>query len=233
MRSLRSALLCLLLSAALPSLAANPQSQPENCEDRKGHCLPSALNAPTVSTIPGHVTRVVDGDTIDVQLSSGSIRIRLYGIDAPESTQPGGGDARTYLAQRVLHQAVHLEPFQQDRYSRMIAIVYLGDENINESLVREGHAWAYRKYLKRTEADYCRLEADARTAKRGLWLLPNTERMGKGAHSEQQVITPGGVSMSETFAFAPWEYRKRKTRTTFTDYSNETGAQCIAELGKH
>ncbi len=176
--------------------------------------LCAALLSPTFAAdsspvLTGNVTRVVDGDTIDVNLASGSIRIRLYGIDAPESTQPGGGDARTYLTQRVLHQAVHLEPFQQDRYSRMIAIVLLGDENINQALIREGHAWAYRKYLKPTETDYCRLEADARIAKRGLWSLPNTERI------------------------APWEYRKRKTRTTFTDYSSETATHCIAELGKH
>ena len=158
--------------------------------------------------LTGTVTKVVDADTIDVQLSSGPIRVRLYGIDAPERSQPWGSEATEFLSGKILHQTVELEPFQQDRYERMIAIVHKGDVNVNTELVRLGHAWAFRKYLHRTDIDYCNREAEARTAKRGLWSLPPTERI------------------------APWEYRKRKTRTSFTDYTTETTAQCIAALGR-
>jgi len=158
--------------------------------------------------LTGTVTKVIDADTIDVQLSSGPIRIRLYGIDAPERSQPWGSEATEFLSGKILNQTVELEPLQQDRYERMIAIVHKGDVNVNTELVRLGHAWAFRKYLKRADTDYCNFEAEARTAKRGLWSLPRDERI------------------------APWEYRKRKSRESFTDYSTATARQCITELGK-
>jgi micrococcal nuclease len=162
----------------------------------------------TVARATDSVTRVVDVDTIDVQLTSGPIRVRLYGIDAPESTQPGGAEATSFLAKKILHQKIDLEPFQQDRYNRMIALVNIGNENINKGLVRQGHAWAFRKYLHRSDIDYCKDEAEARTAKRGVWSLPRIQQI------------------------APWEYRKRKSRNSFTDYSAESVVHCIAELGK-
>ena len=169
---------------------------------------PPVRAANTQPVLTGTVTKVVDADTIDVQLSSGAIRIRLYGFDAPERSQPWGKEAAEFLSGKILHQTVELEPFQQDRYERMIAIVHKNDVNVNTELVRLGHAWAFRKYLKRTDTDYCNVEAEARTAKRGLWSLPRDERV------------------------APWEYRKRKSRESFTDYSAETARQCIADLGQ-
>lgn len=176
-----------LLAAAWPLITARADSAP---------------------VLTGTVTRVVDGDTIDVQLATGPIRVRLYGIDAPESTQAGGAEATAYLAKRILHQTVELEPYQQDRYDRLIAIVDLGDDDVNELLIQEGHAWAYRRYLKHSDTDYCYYEGEARGARRGLWALPKDRRV------------------------APWEYRKRKSLGAFTDYSTETEEHCIASIGQ-
>jgi len=53
------------------------------------------------TVLRGVVTRVVDGDTIDVRLASGPIRVRLNAIDAPERSQPGGADAARDLLDRV------------------------------------------------------------------------------------------------------------------------------------
>jgi endonuclease YncB( thermonuclease family) len=158
--------------------------------------------------LTGVVTKVVDADTIDVQLTSGALRVRLHGIDAPEKTQPWGREATDFLTSKILNQPVELEPFQQDRYERMIAIVHQGDVNVNAELVRLGHAWAYRQYMRKLDAALCAYEAEARLAKRGLWSLPRDERV------------------------APWEYRKRKTLDTFTDYSVTNTAQCVAAIGK-
>ena len=124
---------------------------------------PPALAADPQPVLTGTVTKVVDADTIDVQLTSGPIRIRLYGIDAPERSQPWGSEATEFLSGKILNQTVELEPLQQDRYERMIAIVHKGDVNVNTELVRLGHAWAFRKYLKRADTDYCNFEAEART----------------------------------------------------------------------
>jgi micrococcal nuclease len=169
--------------------------------------LVPALAADPRTVLSGTVARVIDGDTIIVQLASGPIRVRLYGIDAPESTQPEGREATVFLASRILHRVVELEPFQQDRYDRLVAIVDLGDEDINETMVKAGFAWAYRRYLKRSDTDYCYYEADARKARFGLWSLPPVQQV------------------------APWEYRQRRAREAYTDYSTETAQHCIAALG--
>lgn len=158
--------------------------------------------------LTGTVTKVIDGDTIDVQLTSGPIRVRLYGIDAPERAQPWGKEATAFLKGRILNEKVDLEPFQQDRYDRQTATVYLGNVSVNAELVRLGYAWAYRQYMRKPDAGLCAAEAEARIAKRGLWSLSRDERN------------------------APWEYRKRTKLVAFTDYGTRTTAQCVAAIGK-
>ena len=69
------------------------------------------------------------------------------------------------LAARLDRRAVALEVVEQDRYDRLVAVVYLGDENVNARLVQQGHAWAYRQYLK--DEQYCLWEREARSARRG------------------------------------------------------------------
>jgi endonuclease YncB( thermonuclease family) len=156
----------------------------------------------------GTVTKVVDGDTIDVQLSSGPIRVRLHGVDTPEKGQPWGKESAAALTGLLMGKEVDIEPFSQDRYDRMIGIIYLGDLNVNLELVKRGHAWAYRQYMRKADSALCINEAAARTAKKGLWALPASERV------------------------APWEWRRKKTIKSFTDYSQQPAALCIAAIGK-
>jgi micrococcal nuclease len=153
----------------------------------------------------GTVTRIVDGDTIDVQLTTGPIRVRLHGIDTPERGQPWFTESTAALSALVTGKQVDIEPFSQDRYDRMIGIVYLGELNVNLELVKQGHAWAYRKYMRKEDDKLCTHEAAARTAKRGLWKVAK--------------------------AIAPWEWRRKETRASPTDYSRETTTTCIASIG--
>lgn len=162
---------------------------------------------PAQDVIVGTVTKVIDGDTIDVQLTSGPIRVRLHGVDTPERGQPWEDESTAWLKKQVMGREVAIEPYEQDRYERMVGTVYLGDTNINQELVRLGHGWAYRRYLRKADAIFCAEEAEARLARRGLWSLPNSERV------------------------APWEWRRRKTRDSFTDYTRETTANCVASIG--
>jgi endonuclease YncB( thermonuclease family) len=69
---------------------------------------------------------------------------------------------------------VRVEVTDTDRYGRTVGHVYLGDRHINREMVREGHAWVYRKYLE----DQSLLEDEkvAREAGKGLWGLPEAER---------------------------------------------------------
>lgn len=156
----------------------------------------------------GTVTKITDGDTIKVELDSGPITVRFDSIDAPEKDQPWGEQARAALSQRLSGQEITLDVVTQDRYERLVAVVYLGDENVNAWLVKQGHAWAYRQYLD--DADYCDWEGSARSSKHGLWALPGNQR------------------------HAPWEWRsaKRSQTSSYTDYSRETVANCIAALDR-
>jgi endonuclease YncB( thermonuclease family) len=150
--------------------------------------------------LAGRAVRVVDGDTLDVLLASGRIRVRLHGVDAPEHDQPGGREARQWLQHRVLDRKVLLEPVTQDRYDRMVAILHVDDAIVNRELLRTGHAWAYRRYLRVTERMYCEIEAAARHERLGLWGAPR--------------------------ASAPWEHRRTAGRGPFTDFSASTAADC-------
>ena len=154
----------------------------------------------------GTVIRVIDGDSLKVKLQSGPIIVRLFGVDTPERDQTGGKEARDALARRVNGSQVWLEVQEQDRYERMIAVVYLGDEDINGWLIDQGHAWAYRRYLKTPE--YCLREHAARSAGRGLW-------------------DPGGQEL-----YAPWEWRNTRPGQwdRLADYRTETAERCIAAI---
>ena len=121
-------------------------------------------------TIQGQAS-VIDGDTIDIH----NTRIRLHGIDAPESSQRClnengqnyrcGRDAAFALDDLIGNKVVSCVERDVDRYGRIIAVCYVGDTDLNEFLVRGGLAVAYRQYSN----DYVSAEREARSARRGLW----------------------------------------------------------------
>jgi endonuclease YncB( thermonuclease family) len=116
---------------------------------------------------------VIDGDTIEIA----GKRIRLYGIDAPESRQTClheattsrcGEDATSALSNRLGSEIVMCDDRGRDRYGRIIAVCRLGGRagpDINAWMVREGWALAYRHYSR----DYVQEEGEAQAARRGLW----------------------------------------------------------------
>jgi endonuclease YncB( thermonuclease family) len=74
------------------------------------------------------------------------------------------------LEQKVLRQEVTLEILSVDRYRRLVCLVRLGSRSMNEAMIQEGWAWAYRRYLKGSEAlEFLILEQDARRRGVGLW----------------------------------------------------------------
>lgn len=157
--------------------------------------------------LPGRVVGVVDGDTVDVRLASGMVRVRLHAIDAPERDQPRGSASKAALSRLAYGKDVGVEPIEHDRYDRLVARLWLGEQDLNAEMVREGEAWVYRRYAD--DPAYCAYEKAARDLRRGLWSLP-----------EGQVA-------------APWEWRRRKSRgADYTDYRRQTVAECIASLGR-
>ena len=151
--------------------------------------FPALANEP-IRVIEGKVIKVNDGDTIQVRDNLGTkVKVRLYGIDAPETEktnkktgrvskpgQPYGGEAYQALKDKVGGQRVKVEVIEIDRYKRAVSKVWNGKRNINQEMVREGYAWAYRHYLDYYDAvEYTSAEDQAKLAKRGLWQQSNPQ----------------------------------------------------------
>ena len=146
---------------------------------RKTYCLwfliallPFVASAAMGQTLFGKVTRVVDGDTVAFKVHNGPVeKIRLADIDTPERDQPWGTEATTALRQWSMSKPARIEVVDTDRYGRLVATLWVDDENINRRLVNEGHAWVYRKYLRDTSL--IDLEARAKLTGIGLWSSNN------------------------------------------------------------
>lgn len=137
----------------------------------------------------GPVTRVSDGDTITVLSPAGeTVKVRLYGIDTPESQQTFGSQATRFTSGKVLHKTVRIVEKDIDRYGRSVALVYTeSGELLNEKLVENGLAWVYDRYCKIDECDtWTAMQDSARSSRAGMWQDP-------------EII-------------APWEYRKSKKK---------------------
>jgi len=143
----------------------------------------SAPSAAPVRTVEGTVVRVFDGDTVSLVTREGTkLRIRLYGIDAPEVRhekmpgQPFGKEAWDALEALVLGRRVTVRIVDVDAHKRLVGVVHLAGRDINLAMVRGGYAWAYRRYLPSPYASvYINAERKAREEKLGLWIQDKPE----------------------------------------------------------
>jgi endonuclease YncB( thermonuclease family) len=114
---------------------------------------------------------VIDGDTLEVR----GTRIRLHGIDAPESAQlckdAAGKDyhcgqtAALALSDHIGKRLVSCDPRDTDRYGRVVAVCWAETEDLNAWMVRQGHAIACRRYVE----DYANAELTAKALRTGIW----------------------------------------------------------------
>jgi len=119
------------------------------------------------------VVGITDGDTITVLHDGTPQKIRLWGIDCPESRQPFGAKAGRFTGDLAFGKIVTLLVHNIDRYGRQVAEVILPDgRNLNHELVKAGYAWWFVRYA-RNDKELQQLETEARTAKRGLWAEGN------------------------------------------------------------
>ncbi len=127
---------------------------------------------PGTIDIAGEVVSVADGDTMTILTVSGErIKIRLEGIDAPERGQDYGTKARQYLNDLCYGKVVTVESRGEDQYGRTLGVVYLGDLNVNQEMVRNGLAWYYDYFVYDPKLDS--LEQSARRQKLNIWSVKN------------------------------------------------------------
>jgi len=130
---------------------------------------------PEASGFQATVTRVTDDGTMVVRTEDAEvIKVRLYGIDAPEAKQPGGAEAAAAL-KPLQGQTVTVREMDIDRSRRMVALVAHEGKSVNLGLVEQGRAWYYSQNCQ--EPPICgkleKAEAEARKARRGIWAGEN------------------------------------------------------------
>ena len=131
--------------------------------------------------IQGKVVKVADGDTITILDSENKqIKIRLYGIDAPEKAQDFGKISRNYLAELVVGKTIDVIVINIDRYSRSVGRIKIDDKEVAEDMLKAGLAWVYTYYCKIPKCEYWKeLETQAKAAKVGLWSNPTAQEPWK------------------------------------------------------
>lgn len=154
---------CSVASQGLPSVTDHPRKEV----------------APVVGELR-QVVRVVDGDTLIVAPNE---KIRLIGVDAPETVHPKkavqcfGKDAKAFARSWLEGRTIRLSfderytrQRHKDKFGRTLAYVYLDDGRmLNAELIRQGYAHAYPRFPFRYLAEFRELERDARRLGAGLW----------------------------------------------------------------
>jgi micrococcal nuclease len=121
-------------------------------------------------TYKGKITEVIDGDTYFFQTASEKLKVRMFGIDAPEGNQPFGKESKDFIS-KYMHKEATLVSHGHDEYKRTLGTLFIDGQDINLLSVKEGYAWLYKRYLH--DNQYAAAQENARKNKLGLWALPN------------------------------------------------------------
>lgn len=122
------------------------------------------------SVLIGTVTDVRDGDSFTLRTSV-DLKVRLYGVDAPELGQPHSAEAKEYLASLIFGKEVAVEIRGGGMYERVLGRVTVGGHDVSRQLILAGVAWC-SKECSNHDVDLFAAQDEARTAGRGLWARP-------------------------------------------------------------
>lgn len=137
----------------------------------------AAEDAPLPSRGPFRVARVLDGDTIVLDNNE---TVRLIGVDTPELHHPEvpvqrfGEEAAEFVKRLAegLECTLEFEPDDiRDQYGRLLAYVFVAGRLVNAEIIRRGYGYAYTRFPFRRQAEFVRLEQEAREHQYGLWNL--------------------------------------------------------------
>lgn len=144
----------------------------------------------------GSVVGVSDGDTITIlNDNKEQFKIRLSGIDAPESGQAFGKASKERMSALVYGKIVEVTPVTTDKYDRTVARIHVSDLGVEEEMIRSGMAWVYSKYCLEPICDqWMDIQTNARSMRVGLW-------------ADQDPIPP-------------WEWRHNKNSVSSVKHQN-------------
>ncbi len=160
-----------------PVILLTPQLIPELVKEP----TPPKTDYTILTTTDAEVTRIIDGDTIEVKFSDGTTeKVRLIGIDTPETLDPRkpvecfGKEATSKMKELVENKLVKLEKKAEenrDSYDRLLRYVYVGDLFVNAEMIKQGYAYAYTKYPfdSKLMEEFKQYENEARKNEVGLW----------------------------------------------------------------
>lgn len=131
----------------------------------------------------GPVVAISDGDTLTVLVDQRPLKVRLWGIDAPEKAQAFGARSKASLAEMAFGKQARVEVRDTDRYGRAVSWVTVDGQAVNLRLVSQGLAWWYTRYAPK-DSQLREAEQAARAQRLGLWADENPQ--------------------------PPWEFRKEK-----------------------
>lgn len=128
----------------------------------------SLPDAGTFAAITGRVSFVADGDSFEMHTEAGqTVRVRMFGIDAPEKGQDHSNRAREALMARIHRRRIEVRVIETDSYGRFVGEVFRDGVSINRAMVADGWAWHYARYSN--DPALAQAERAARADRRGLW----------------------------------------------------------------
>lgn len=153
------------------------------------------------TTATGLVTAVLNGDTFDIALDGrpGTVRVRTFGIDAPERGEPYSNVALRQARVLLFNQRVTITGRDVDRYDRLVASVRAGGQDVGAALMEAGLACHFTRYSH--EASLAEAEARARTSGAGFWApgAPKPRCVTTAATPGGPTTTPRGLVAAGPF----------------------------------
>lgn len=121
------------------------------------------------------VREIYDGDTVTAGCEDGKLKIRVWGIDAPEKGQkPWGDESRDHFKQLINGQPIQIQVTDTDRYGRSVARLFIGQQDLGLQMVRDGRAVVYEQY--NNSQGYRDAQSEAKRNKAGIWSQPGDQQ---------------------------------------------------------
>lgn len=191
---------------------------------------------PTAEVLLGTIVSISDGDTVQIRtIDEETKKVRLHGIDAPESGQPFGTRSQEQLGEFVFQKDVRVEVSELDRYGRYLGHIYVDDRWVNRAMIRSGMAWHYREFSK--DPKLAQAESLARDESLGVWSVSDGVApwdWRRGMRANEAVASP--VAASAAPLSSPASERAEEERTVYVTASgskyHRAGCQHLAKSSR-